>query len=140
MTLDAYMDRLRNHGFKITPKRRAVIELFMTREEYLSPAQVWQGMKNSFRHLGLPTIYRILEEMKEAGILIRVEKDNRQLYYTLCKNPQSDHHHFICRRCRKVEEVAYCNFRDISEFIKKNLKARAETHTIQIEGLCSECK
>ncbi len=139
MNVNNYIDRLKEIRFKTTPRRKAVIELFLKRDRYIGPSEVRSLLKNKFRYLGLPSIYRILEELKGAGILIRIEKD-RKLYYALCKVPVSHHHHFICRKCRKVEDLKYCNFKNISKLIEKKLNGKAESHFLQIEGLCSVCK
>ena len=134
-----YLDKVKEARLKITPRRKAVIELFLKSNSYLGPQEVKQLLKNKFRRLGLPSVYRILEELKRSGILVKIEK-KRRLYYALCRIPHSDHHHFICKKCRKVEEVEYCNFEEISRFVERELNARVEFHFLQIEGLCSQCK
>jgi Fe2+ or Zn2+ uptake regulation protein len=81
-----------------------------------------------------------LAEFKDTGILVQSLSENRQLRYALCTLPNEHHHHFTCRKCRKVEEVEFCNFKGVSKFVEKNLNAKVEAHQLQIEGLCSRCK
>ncbi|MFA6358427.1 MAG: Fur family transcriptional regulator [Candidatus Omnitrophota bacterium] len=140
MDANNYLITLKENHLKITPRRRAVIELFLKEGRYLGPYEIRVILKKRSLKVGLPSVYRILEELEEAGILVKVEHKNRQIYYGLCKKPHQDHHHFICRKCKKVEEVEYCNFTGVSEFIEKNLCGKVESHTMQIEGLCSACK
>ena len=139
MDTSRYIKKIKASQLKNTPKRRAVLELFLKGNRYLGPQDVKRMLKNKFRSFGLPSTYRILEELSRSGILVRVEKD-RQLYYALCRVPHTDHHHFICRKCRKVEEVECCNFKEIADFIKRKLNGKPESHSFQIEGLCSQCK
>lgn len=140
MEIDNYLPRLKENRLKITPRRSAVIGLFLKEGRYLGPYEVRSMLSKKRIRAGLPSVYRILEELKEAGILVKIEHPNKQLYYCLCRKPRLDHHHFICRKCNKVEEVEFCNFAEISEFIKKRLNGKVQHHALHIEGLCSECK
>jgi len=140
MDTTAYLKKLKEACLKITPRRKAVIELFLKENRYLGPYEVRLALKERSIKLGFPSVYRILEELKEAGVLVKIEHKSRQLYYSLCRKPHLDHHHFICRKCNKVEEVEFCNFHEISRFIQSKLHGRVEKHALQIEGLCSGCK
>ena len=140
MDIHQYLSALKESRLKITPGRRAVIELFLERGKYLGPYEVRAALKKRLLRLGLPSVYRILEELKDSGILVKIEHSSRQLYYSLCRKPHLDHHHFICRKCNKVEEVEFCNFREISQFIEKKLNGRVQHHALHIEGLCSACR
>lgn len=136
-----YLNWLRKHHLKVTPRRKAVIGLLSREKRYFSPLEVWNLLKCQFTHLGLPTTYRILEELRNIGLLTRIERENRQLYYFLCKvSPTVHHHHFVCKSCKRVEPVEFCDFGRINQFIEKKLNGKAESHSLQIEGLCSECK
>ncbi len=139
MKLSDYFLKLKKSRLKVTPKRAAIIGLFLARR-YLSPFDVHRSLRSRFSRLGLPSIYRNLEELVAARILTKVSRQDRQLYYALCTLNDCDHHHFICRKCRKVEEVEFCNFKGVSSFIEKNLGAKVEAHQLQIEGLCSRCR
>ncbi len=138
--MDAYLKLLKEKQLKITPRRKAVIDLFVHHSVRMRPYDVYAKLKNKLPRLGLPTIYRILEELLDAGILIRLLSSDRQRHYALCAFPGGHHHHFTCRKCRKVEEVEFCNLDEISVFVENKLKAKVEAHQLQIEGLCSRCK
>jgi Fe2+ or Zn2+ uptake regulation protein len=138
--LDTYLSILKTEGFKLTPKRKSVISLFIKEKRILAPQDVHQKLKAVITPLGLPTIYRILEELSSIGILVPVVSDDRLLSYALCGKPQEHHHHFVCRKCHKVEEVDYCNFGAISKLIARKLGGLVERHSLHIEGLCVQCK
>jgi len=138
--MQSYIQVLKDNRLKITLRRKAVIDIFMKYSAHLSPYDVYTKLKKKLPILGLPTVYRILSEFKNAGILVQSLSDDRQLRYALCTLPHQHHHHFTCRKCSKVEEVDFCNFKAVSQFIENKLNAKAETHQLQIEGLCSRCK
>ena len=138
--MDSYLKILKNDNRKITPRRKAVISLFMDNNASMGPYEVFQKLRKKILPLGLPTVYRILDELKELGILIQVPSGDRQLYYMLCRLPEEHHHHFVCRECKKTEEVEYCNFDEVSRFIEKKLNGKVENHSLHIEGLCAQCR
>jgi Fur family ferric uptake transcriptional regulator len=140
MPTSIYISRLKKNGHRITPKVRAVVDLFLKRESVLSPFEVQMRLKKRFKGVGLPTIYRILEKLAECGILLTVAHEDRQLRYFICRGlEQEHHHHFICIKCGRVEEVNLCLIGEVSKYVKRQLKAKVESHFLQIEGLCSKC-
>lgn len=138
--MEAYLRTLKDNKLKITPRRKAAIRLFKDSGARMGPYDVYNKLKNKLPSLGLPTVYRILDELFKARILIRSLSEDRQLRYALCAHPHEHHHHFTCRKCKKVEEVDFCNFKGVSQFIENKLNAKVEAHHLQIEGLCSKCK
>jgi Fe2+ or Zn2+ uptake regulation protein len=140
MPVDGYIARLKKNGNRVTPKVLAVIELFLKRKSILDPVQVRAGLQKQFKSIGLPTIYRILENLASCGILVTAASEDRQLRYFICLGIETGHHHhFICRKCGKVEEVNLCLMHEVSKYVKRQLKATVQSHFLQIEGLCEKC-
>ncbi len=138
--IDSYITKLKEHQLKITPKRKAILELFFSKNHHMGPYEVYKALKKKLPTIGLPTVYRILSEFKDMGILVQYLSKDCQLRYVLCTMPDEHHHHFTCRKCKKVEEIDFCNFKNVSKFIEKNLNAKVEKHELEIEGLCSACR
>lgn len=140
MSVNNYLARLKENGHRITPKVRAVIELFLKCQSILDPLEVQAGLKKRFKGVGLPTIYRILENLASCGILVTAANEDRQLRYFICREIEAGHHHhFICRKCGKVDEVNLCLIEEVSKYVKRHLKATVQSHFLQIEGLCAQC-
>ncbi len=96
-------------------------------------------------HLGyevnLATIYRVLERLLQCGIVCSMHKTDGLMRYYLCRNPMhSEHHHFICSNCMKVQEVPVCFSEGFSRYVEENLNATVNNHFIQLEGLCASCR
>lgn len=128
---------LKNLRMRVTPKRLAILEILGDARVFLSPEEVWQRMKIRFKRIGLPTVYRNLEELGGGMIISKVLLPDRQLYYCLCRNPRH-HHHFVCLSCRRVEDVHTCAFEEIEKEVRR-FKGTVISHILQINGLCSEC-
>lgn len=140
MSMENYIARLKEKGHRITPKVRAVVELFLERGTVLDPFEVQARLQKQFKGIGLPTIYRILESLAACGILLTAANEDRHLRYFICQDLEAGHHHhFICRQCGKVDEVNLCLMEEVSRFVKRRLKAKVESHFLQIEGLCAQC-
>lgn len=140
MPTETYIQRLREHGHRVTPKVRAVLKLFLERGSVLGPFEVRERLQKQFRGVGLPTVYRILEMLANCGILLTAPNEERQLRYFICRGMESGHHHhFICLQCGKVEEVNLCLMDEVEKYVKRRLKATVQNHVLQIEGLCAKC-
>jgi Fur family zinc uptake transcriptional regulator len=139
--MNIYWEMMKNHGLKLTVQRKSVIELFAREKSGKTPYEVRRKLAKKIPHLGLPTVYRILEELKEIGVLVQIPSEDRQLYYSICRLPaDKHHHHFICRKCRRTEEVDFCNFKGIAGHLRRQLGAKLETHMMHLEGLCADCQ
>lgn len=129
---------LKKLNLKSTPKRLAILEILMKESVYLSPEEIWKRLKKRFKRVGLPTVYRNLEELAEGNIISKVSHPNRQLYYYLCNN-RAPHHHFICFSCRKVEDINFCRLKELEEEVEEKIKGKIFSHILQVNGLCKKC-
>ncbi|HEX37271.1 MAG TPA: transcriptional repressor [Candidatus Cloacimonetes bacterium] len=136
--INKYIETLQKHGLKRTPKRLEVLRILSEESAYISPQKLHVLLKEKFLKIGLPTVYRILQQFQNIGIVTSIQQDDNQLYYYLCDCVEK-HHHFICRKCHKVSCLTYCDFDNIKQLVADQLDSLAETHVLQIEGLCKEC-
>lgn len=137
--MDHHLKKLRENGLKLTPRRRAVIELFESRGTRMGPAEVHRELRRTMKTIGVPTVYRILDELEAIGVLIRMRVEDGRLYYALCRSTARHHHHFVCSRCQRVEEVEYCSFPALAEHLQERLGCRCHHLTMYIEGVCAAC-
>ena len=129
---------LKNIGLKITPKRLAIIDILARELRYLSAEEVWNVMKDRFKQIGLPTVYRNLEDLSQGGLIIKIIHPDRKLYYYYCHNT-NHHHHFVCISCRKVQDLEFCGEEQIIKEVEDTLKGKVVSHLFQVYGLCREC-
>ncbi len=135
--LISYMKRMK---LKKTSKRIAVIEMMYNDKKYHTPKDLWNTLFKKFGKLGLPTIYRILQDLEKIKIILPVIIDGTHIHYHICNEPNSNHHHhFICTECHKVHCLNYCDIKKISQKVKNQLGGEITHHSIHLEGICSEC-
>lgn len=129
---------LKNIGLKVTPKRLAIIDILAGELRYLSAEEVWNVMKDRFKQIGLPTVYRNLEDLSQGGLIIKIIHPDRKLYYYYCHNT-NHHHHFVCVSCRKVQDLQFCGEEQIVREVEDTLKGKVVSHLFQVYGLCQDC-
>lgn len=135
--MELHLDRLKGGGLKITPRRKAIIDLFVGGKCHLTPEEVWTKLKGRFARCGLPSVYRNLESLVDCGILTRIQQFDRKKHYGLCSalHGQSHHHHIICVKCGKVDVIEDCAIKGT-----KRIKGYAVvSHFVQVNGVCSGC-
>jgi Fur family transcriptional regulator, ferric uptake regulator len=131
-----YIARLRERGYKLTPRRKAIVATFIECNSHLTPEAVWQRLRKDFARCGLPGVYRNLESLVECGVLTRIQQFDRKKHYALCTAARAGHHHHItCIQCGKVDAITECALGH-----KKKLKGyTVMNHYMQVNGICGEC-
>lgn len=133
-----YPQMLKELQLKVTPKRLAILDFLARTGTYVSPEEVRQKLQEQFASIGLPTVYRNLDELAAGGIVSKIIHPNRQLYYYFCPNSHH-HHHFICLSCRKVSDLHICSVEGLEEEINNQIRGMVVSHILQVNGLCRNC-
>ena len=129
---------LKQLKLKVTPRRQEIMNCLGGEESYLSAEEVWSRVNARLGSIGLPTVYRILDELAEAGVVTRIFLSDRKQYYYLCSN-QGHHHHFVCESCRRVEDVEQCGLDSVTRAFARRSGGRVTSHILQINGICGSC-
>ena len=133
-----YPTMLKELRLKVTPKRLAILDFLARTGTYVSPEEVRQKLQEQFARIGLPTVYRNLDELAAGGVVSKIIHPNRQLYYYLCSN-SDHHHHFICLSCRKVMDLEICSVKGLEDEINDQVRGKVMSHILQVNGLCRKC-
>ncbi len=131
------IERLKDNNLKVTPKRREILNLLSGTGKAYSPEEIRDRLSLKFKKVSYPSVYRNLEEMRELGMLARIVKPDRRLYYALCRaKGKEHHHHIVCTKCGKVGEIMWCGLSN-----KKIMEGYEVTgHFLQVEGVCPSCR
>jgi Fur family ferric uptake transcriptional regulator len=94
---------LKNIGLKATLPRLKILELFQTGpRRHLSAEDVYRQLLAEEMDVGLATVYRVLTQFAQAGILARQHFDSGKSVFEL--NEGEHHDHLVCLQCGRVEE------------------------------------
>jgi Fur family ferric uptake transcriptional regulator len=94
---------LKNAGLKATLPRLKLLILFESSEQrHLSAEDVYKMLLASGEDVGLATVYRVLTQFEQAGLLMRHHFEGGKSVFEL---KQDGHHdHIVCLQCGRVEE------------------------------------
>jgi Fur family transcriptional regulator, ferric uptake regulator len=96
-------DGLRNIGLKATGPRLRILELFQTSgTRHMSAEDVYRQLLSENIEVGLATVYRVLTQFEQAGLLQRHHFESGKSVFEL--NEGSHHDHLVCLQCGRVEE------------------------------------
>jgi Fur family ferric uptake transcriptional regulator len=95
---------LKEIGLKATLPRRKILELFETSKEvrHLSAEDVYRKLIAEGIDVGLATVYRVLTQFEQAGLLSRQHFETGKAVFEL--NQGGHHDHLVCLQCGRVEE------------------------------------
>ena len=126
---------LKDSGLKATLPRRKILELFETSKvRHLSAEDVYKALLADGIDVGLATVYRVLTQFEQAGLLSRQHFEAGKAVYEL--NEGGHHDHLVCLQCGRVEEF-------YDSVIEKRQNEVARQRGFQLRGhslaLYAEC-
>ena len=94
---------LKESGLKSTLPRRKILELFEnSKVRHMSAEDVYRTLLAEGIDVGLATVYRVLTQFEQAGLLTRQHFEAGKAVFEL--NQGSHHDHLVCMQCGRVEE------------------------------------
>ncbi len=97
------IEELKSTGLKATAPRLKILEIFQTAEQrHLTAEDVFRVLLAERSDIGLATVYRVLTQFEQAGILTRSHFEVGRAVYEL--RDDQHHDHLVCLDCGHVEE------------------------------------
>lgn len=128
---------LKNAGLKATLPRLKVLSLFEnSKERHLSAEDIYKVMINSGEDVGLATVYRVLTQFEQAGLLIRHHFESGKAVFEL--NAGGHHDHIVCVKCGRVEEFYDEEIEKRQKNAAESLGFKMQDHSLTIYGICSK--
>ena len=97
------IEELKSTGLKATLPRLKILEVFQnSRHRHMTAEDVFRVLLEERSDIGLATVYRVLMQFEQAGLLTRSNFESGKAVYEL---DQGQHHdHLVCLDCGRVEE------------------------------------
>jgi Fur family ferric uptake transcriptional regulator len=126
---------LKNIGLKATLPRLKILDLFeQSNKRHMTAEEVYRLLSDESQDIGLATVYRVLTQFEQAGLLIRHHFDSDKAVFEL---NQGDHHdHLVCLQCGKVEEFFDAEIEKRQNRIAKERGFAIHDHSLQIYADC----
>src|SRR5574342_827255 len=127
---------LKEIGLKATLPRRKVLELFEhSKVRHLSAEDVYKSLMAEGIDIGLATVYRVLTQFEQAGLLSRQHFETGKAVFEL--NQGGHHDHLVCLQCGKVEEFYDADIEKRQEKIAKDRGFKIHDHSLHIYADCT---
>lgn len=104
-TVDHFCAQLRERGRRVTPQRRAIIQVLLEKAGTHPTAEsVLVGVQSLMSEVSPATVYNTLHELEELGMLLELDLGPRERHYDLTTK---DHAHLVCLGCGRVKDAPY---------------------------------
>ena len=132
------IDELKSTGLKATIPRLKILEVFQrSTQRHLTAEDVFRVLLQDRSDVGLATVYRVLTQFEQAGILSRSHFESGKAVYEL--NEGQHHDHLVCLDCGKVEEFFDADIEKRQQSVAKSKGWIIQDHSMALYGLCAQC-
>jgi len=131
---------LKKAGLKSTLPRIKILELLenIDTEKHLSAEEVYKLLLSQGDDVGLATVYRVLTQFEEAGLVTRHHFDGLHSIFEL--NRGEHHDHLVCTECGNVDEFFDEIIEKTQRKVAKDHKFKMTDHSLYIYGVCAQCQ
>src|SRR6478736_5740401 len=128
---------LKTIGLKATLPRLKILNLFETSDvRHLTAEDVYKVLLKEGMDIGLATIYRVLTQFEQAGILIRHHFESGKAVFEL--NEGKHHDHLVCLECGRVEEFYDPEIERRQARVAKERGFEIQDHALALYAACTK--
>jgi len=129
---------LKSAGLKVTLPRLKILEVLeKSPNHHLSAEDIYRVLIEQNEEVGVATIYRVLSQFEESGIVQKLNFENNQAVYELCG--LEHHDHLVCVKCNKIIEFQDDVIEKHQLQIAKKHGFELTDHSLYLYGLCKNC-
>jgi Fur family ferric uptake transcriptional regulator len=126
---------LKSLGLKATVPRMKILEVFQQgRLRHMSAEDVYKELLTDNSDIGLATVYRVLMQFEQAGILKRTHFESGRSLFEL--NEGEHHDHLVCLQCGRVEEFIDPEIEKRQRRIARELGFALQDHALALYANC----
>jgi Fur family ferric uptake transcriptional regulator len=128
---------LKASGLKATLPRLKILEIFQNSEvRHLTAEDVYKTLLTENMDVGLATVYRVLTQFEQAGLLNRNHFETGKAIYEL--NAGTHHDHLVCLDCGRVEEFFDAEIEQRQQSIARARGFALQEHALSLYGNCTK--
>jgi Fur family ferric uptake transcriptional regulator len=132
-----HADELKHSGLKATLPRIKVLEVFQkASQRHMSAEDVYKVLLGEDADVGLATVYRVLMQFEQAGILSRTHFETGKAVFEL--NEGKHHDHLVCMDCGRVEEFYDAEIEKRQRGIAQARGFELQDHALALYAACTK--
>lgn len=130
-------DEIKNSGLKATLPRIRVLEVFQnSAQRHLTAEDVYKALLAEDADIGLATVYRVLTQFEQAGLLSRTHFETGKAVFEL--NEGRHHDHLVCLSCGKVEEFYDEAIETRQHAVARERGFELQEHALALYAVCTK--
>ncbi len=130
---------LKRAGLKATLPRLRILEVLDgSPDRHVSAEDLYRALLAAGESIGLATVYRVLTQFEQAGLVIRHHFDSGSAVFELAAGEHHDH--LVCVRCGRVTEFVDETIEQRQRKIAARNGFTMTDHSLIIYGVCSDCQ
>lgn len=127
---------IKESGLKATLPRMKVLALFENgTHRHMTAEDVYRQLTLEGIEIGLATIYRVLTQFEQAGLLVRHHFEQGKAVFEL--NQGAHHDHLVCLQCGHVEEFYDAQIEERQQQIARERGFEIQEHSLQLYARCT---
>ena len=127
-------------GHRNSGARRAVVELLGRQDCCLTAQEIFDQLRAEGRRVGIASVYRVLEQLSKDGFVQRIDIGAGTTRFEPIHADGEHHHHLVCDRCGRVEEVALGKLEPFFETLKREFDFEVDRRHFALVGVCGDCR
>jgi Fur family transcriptional regulator, ferric uptake regulator len=129
------IDELKSTGLKATLPRLKILEVFQASKlRHMTAEDVFRVLLEERSDIGLATVYRVLTQFEQAGLLVRSNFESGKAVYELDEGQHHDH--LVCLECGRVEEFFDPEIEKRQQAIAKMRGFELQEHALSLYASC----
>jgi Fur family transcriptional regulator, ferric uptake regulator len=130
-------NELKSMGLKATLPRMKILDIFQDRRQrHMSAEDVYRELLAENQDVGLATVYRVLTQFEQAGILKRSTFESGKAIYELDEG--SHHDHLVCLQCGRVEEFFDAEIESRQQQVAQERGFALQEHALALYANCTK--
>jgi Fur family ferric uptake transcriptional regulator len=136
---EGIMKKLRTEGFRLTRARQSIIDILSTSNVPLSLTDIKKNLEKKDVRADRTTVYREVLFLRGKKMICEIPVRRGRKGYKVCQG--AHHHHLICVRCNKVDEMVFKKTLVPQETeISQRKDFKVLDHLLEFYGLCRDCQ
>lgn len=128
-------DEIKNSGLKATLPRIKILEIFQkSAQRHMTAEDVYKALLTEDADIGLATVYRVLTQFEQAGLLSRNHFESGKAVFEL--NEGHHHDHLVCLSCGRVEEFFDPAIEERQHAIARERGFELQEHSLALYASC----
>jgi Fur family ferric uptake transcriptional regulator len=131
------IEELKSTGLKATLPRLKILEVFQNaKQRHMTAEDVFRVLLEERSDIGLATVYRVLMQFEQAGLLTRSNFESGKSVFEL--NEGQHHDHLVCLDCGRVEEFFDAEIEKRQHMVAKTRGFVLQEHALSLYANCSK--